>query len=49
MSNRLLGIPSHEILAEADWIDAVMIVMGILGITGLQQLQVGGVLDASLG
>lgn len=40
-----VGIPSHEIIEEAEQIDAHMIVMGILGLTGLQRMLVGSVAE----
>jgi len=40
-----VGNPSHEIIEEAERIDAHMIVMGILGLTGLQRVLVGSVAE----
>jgi universal stress protein A len=40
-----VGIPSHEILEEADQLDVVMIIIGVLGITGLQRLLMGSVAE----
>jgi len=40
-----VGNPSHEIIEEAERINAHMIVMGILGLTGLQRVLVGSVAE----
>jgi universal stress protein A len=40
-----VGIPSHEILEEANRLDAIMIVMGVMGLTGLQRVLMGSVAE----
>jgi universal stress protein A len=40
-----VGIPSHEILEEANRLDVVMIIMGVLGLSGLQRALMGSVAE----
>lgn len=40
-----VGIPTQEILEEANELDVVMIVMGTMGVSGLQRLLMGSVAE----
>jgi len=40
-----VGIPTQEILEEANHLDVVMIIMGNMGISGLQRLLMGSVAE----
>lgn len=40
-----VGTPSHEILEEANRLDVVMIIMGVLGLSGLQRVLMGSVAE----
>lgn len=40
-----VGIPSHEIIEEANRLDVIMIIMGVLGLSGLQRLLMGSVTE----
>jgi universal stress protein A len=40
-----VGIPSQEILEEANRLDVIMIIMGVLGLTGMQRVLMGSVAE----